>query len=272
MRVLAPVLILASALFSATLAHAHEFWLSPQRYQLAEGEPIRADIRVGQMFTGAAYSYLPDRIARFDLVMGDDLTKVESRMGDRPAMAMAPPAAGLAVLVHETTDSTLTYDDWDTFLRFFQHKAFGDVEARHLARGLPKTGFSETYRRYAKSLVAVGDGAGRDRATGLEVEIVALANPYTDALPDGLPVQVLYQGAPRAERQLEVYERAPDGTVSDLRLTTDAQGRVMVPVLPGREYLLDSVVLRGTGNDDPAAGPVWHSLWASLTFKMPDRP
>ncbi|MHC0052119.1 DUF4198 domain-containing protein [Actibacterium sp. D379-3] len=265
-----PVLLstLATMLFAVS-ATAHEFWLSPEQYQVAPDQPIRADIRVGQNFAGAAYAYIPDRTARFELVMGDTVMQVPGRMGDRPALAMAAPQSGLAILVHETTDTSLTYTEWDKFASFVAHKAFPGLPAAHMDRHLPQTGFSESYRRYAKALVAVGDGAGQDRNMGLETEIIALANPYTDALAGGLPVRVLYQRAPRVGAQLEVFARAPDGTVTTARLTTDDQGQVTVPVQPGHEYLLDAVVLRDTGNDDPAAGPVWRSLWAALTFAIP---
>ena len=116
----------------------------------------------------------------------------------------------------------------------------------------------------------MGSGAGADRAVGLAIEIVALANPYTDDLSAGLPVQVLLDGAPRAEAQVELFQTAPDGTVTITKHRTDGAGQVTLPMQPGMEYLVDSVVLRALPNDDPAAGPVWHSDWASLTFRTPD--
>ena len=63
----------------------------------------------------------------------------------------------------------------------------------------------ETYRRYAKSLVAVGDGKGSDRDVGLDTEIIALANPYTDDVSGGLPVLVTLYGEPRKDAQVETY-------------------------------------------------------------------
>ena len=115
----------------------------------------------------------------------------------------------------------------------------------------------------------MGSGAGADAPVGLDTEIVALKNPYTDDPSTGLPVQVMYQGTPRAEAQIEVFEKMSSGTVRVFTLRTDAHGQATVPTLPGRSYLLDAVVLRPTGNTDPDAGPLWHSLWASLTFAVP---
>ncbi|NHX27281.1 DUF4198 domain-containing protein, partial [Escherichia coli] len=194
---------------------------------------------------------------------------ITSRIGNRPAMSQPAMGEGLTIIVHETTDQRLTYTDWSKFTDFVTHKAFDGLPEAHIARGLPQTGFDETYRRYAKSLVAIGHGRGQDRAIGLETEIIALRNPYTDDVTNGLPVQVLYRGQPRRNAQLEVFSRAPGALVQNQRLRTDENGAVTVPVSPGHEYLLDAVILLDTGQDDSALGPVWHSLWASLTFEIP---
>jgi uncharacterized GH25 family protein len=254
---------------SINAADAHEFWISPEAYSVAPQADMQARLLVGSGMKGAVVSYLPQDIVRFEVVQGDSVRRVEGRMGDNPAMLMAAGVDGLAVVVHETTDSLLTYTDFAVFQRFVAHKDFATALADHAARGLPETGFQETYRRHAKSLIAVGSGAGADRPMGLAIEIVALANPYTDDLSVGLPVLVLLDNAPRQDAQVELFETAPDGTVTTTLHRTDADGRVVLPVRPGMEYLVDSVVLRRLPNDDPAAGPVWHSDWASLTFRTP---
>ena len=50
-------------------------------------------------------------------------------------------------------------------------------------------------------------------------------------------------------------------------LATDAKGEAVIPVRPGHRYLLDAVVLREAPDGD---GPVWESLWAAMTFAVPD--
>lgn len=219
---------------------------------------------------GNVLGYFPNEIARFEVLQGDAVRPVTGRIGDNPALSMSAETDGLAIVVHETTDSRLTYSDFAVFQRFVTHKDFKTALADHAARGLPETGFQETYRRHAKSLIAVGSGAGADRIVGLRIEIVALANPYTDDLSDGMPLLVLMDGAPRVDVQVELFQTAPDDTVTITLHRTDAEGRVTVPVLPGMEYLVDSVALLPRDNDDAMAGPVWHSDWASLTFHTPE--
>lgn len=189
-----------------------------------------------------------------------------------PAVDQAAPADGLAVVVHVTSDNELVYRDFAKFAKFVRHKDAEWVLARHRARGLPDADFTELYSRYAKALVAVGTGAGKDQELGLLTEITALANPYTDDLPDGLPVRVSYAGAPRAGAQVEVFEKTSSGDVEVFSVTTDAEGRAIVPVAPGHRYMLDAVVLRKPETPVAAAtGAVWESLWANLTFELPGR-
>ena len=100
----------------------------------------------------------------------------------------------------------------------------------------------------------------------MKAELVALRNPYTDDLSAGLPVQLLFEGAPRAEALVTLFARHPDGGVEASHFRTDADGIALLPVHLGVEYLVDSVVilpLEGGG-----AGPVWQSHWASLTFEV----
>lgn len=261
---------LVAVLASAPPLFAHEFWISPERYSVAPGEAITAEIRVGQNFEGAGYAYFPMRAERFDLVVGGEVVLVEGRLGDRPALNQSYPADGLVIVVHETTDNILTYTNWEQFQAFVEHKDLEDTLARHTARGLPETGFGESYRRYAKSLIAVGSGEGVDREVGLETEIVAGMNPYTGDLSVGMPVQVLFQGKPRADAQIELFAKDAAGEVTITLHRTDAEGRAVLPVAPGTEYLVDAVKMIELPNDDPEAGPVWKSLWASLTFRVPD--
>ena len=256
-------------LFSAFSVQAHEFWLLPTDFTLEDGAQIQVSLRNGEKMKGIELPYLPGDVARFELVMGETITPITSRLGDMPAMDIAAPASGLAVVLHETTPTLLTYKDFAKFQRFATHKATPQAIKEHAARGLPETGFSEDYRRFAKTLIAVGAGAGSDRAMGLRIEIVALANPYTDDLSAGMPLLVLLDGQPRAAAQLELFATAPDGTVTQTPYTTDAAGQVTVPAQAGFTYLADSVDLFALPNNDPAAGPVWHSDWASLTYLVP---
>lgn len=259
--------ILSLMLTAAPLA-AHEFWISPQAYTIDVQDQLVADLRVGENFKGGASPYLPNRFVRFDLIHDNTIVPVAGRIGDRPALDNVAPGEGLVVIVHQTTNSFLTYRTMEKFENFVRHKDFAWALDAHTDRGLPDSGFREIYSRHGKSLIAVGDGAGADTEVGLVVEILALANPYTDDLSAGMPVRVLYGGAPRGNAQVELFAKGPDETVSVSLHRTDDAGEVFIPVEPGFEYLVDSVVMRPVSSTQDT-DPVWESLWASLTFTVP---
>ncbi len=247
-------------------AKAHEFWIDPEEFQVPAGGAVTADLRVGQDFEGGAMSYLPPKFRRFDYIFDRRIGPVPGVIGDRPALRMSAPGDGLLIVVHQTTNSTITWDTWEEFVAFVEHKdAMWTLEA-HDARGLERESVREVYSRYAKSLIAAGEGAGSDLETGLLTEIVAEENPYTDNMDDGIDVRVLYQGEPRIDEQIEIYEKAADGSVNVFTLRTDDAGRATVPVKPGHRYMLDSVVLR----EPDVADFAWESLWANLTFAVPE--
>ena len=86
-----------------------------------------------------------------------------------------------------------------------------------------------------------------------------------------MPLQLFYQGTPRAGAQVEVFEKSPDGRVTITLLRTDPVGHVLIPVKPGHRYLIDSVVLRRPSDELAENLELdWESLWAALTFAVPN--
>jgi len=262
------VALTVAAIVAGGKGAAHEFWIDPASFTVAPGDTVEADLRVGEALRGSAQSYLPRNFTRFDVITGDALRPVEGRLGDIPALAMEGLPEGLAVVVHETTGRDLTWSEWERFLGFAEHKDLGDVTAMQAERGLDQEGVREEYFRYAKALIAVGAGAGTDARVGLRTEFVALANPYTDDLAGGFPVQLWLGDAVRADEQVELFDEAPDGTVTVTLHRTDADGIARLPVTPGHRYMIDAVTLEAV---EPLAetDPEWRTLWANMTFAVP---
>jgi len=265
-------LILILSLIFTNPVYAHEFWISPVKYEIGIHEPIEAHNRVGQNFVGGSYYFLEKDTNRHEVMQAEKIIKVNGRNGDRPAFQLEGLPNGLAILVHETTNSNLTYRDYEKFKGFVKHKAFKGLPQAHISRGLPKIGFVESYSRFAKSLVAIGDGVGQDISVGHEIEIIALTNPYTDDVSNGMHVQVLMAGRPRANVQVEIFERPfnSDGKVQISLYTTDINGIALFPVTRGHEYMLDNVALIAI-EPKVKGDPVWQSIWANLTFYIPNK-
>jgi len=250
-------------------AIAHEFWIEPTRYRIDPESVIEAYLRNGENFAGSTQPYYEGSTNRFDLFVKDRIEKIAPRPGDDPALTLKAKQNGLHVIVHQHPVTTLNYNSWEKFQRFADHKDFKNILARHQARGLSEEHFKEAYSRYSKSLIAVGDGSGDDQQTGLEIELVALQNPYTSDSSKGLKVAGFYQGKVRPDAQIELFEKTPDGEVVVNLFRTDDQGEVVLPVKSNHSYLVDMVVLREPSSTLARDKKVvWETLWASLTFEM----
>ncbi len=264
--ILPRIVLAAWCVICAGNATAHEFWIEAKNYQVAPDENLIAVLKNGQEFEGVSLGYFERSIARFDIVMDGQTQAVTARLGDNPALDNAAPTDGLAIVVHETTPSFVTYKTWEKFQKFADHKDFGDWRARHAELGFSDPPFRERYTRHAKALIGVGDGQGVDAPQGLRTEFVALTNPYADNFDGTMRVQVLFEDQPRSNVQVEVFERAPDGSVEITLHRTDDTGIAAIPTQAGHTYLFDAVVLQPIGNPDKA---VWDTFWAALTFAIP---
>ncbi len=261
--------ITAIVMLLTSTANAHEFWLQPEDYMITQDQEIRVNIRVGQMFKGNTFAFIPKNFQSYDITDNTGKRPVNSILGDTPSIHEKPVTDGLHVISHMSSSYLLTYTEEDKFTEFVTSKGLDWVLEAHKARGLPEVGFSEAYTRFAKSLIAVGDGAGQDAQVGMFYELVALANPYTDDVSGGLPVQLFWMGEPLADIQVDVFRRpAPDAEVDKYHTRTDAEGKALIDLKDGGEFLLDAVqMIEPFAEDSERTGAVWHSLWASMTFE-----
>lgn len=260
----------ALALVLATVpAAGHELWIEPVAPWVASEGRIEAHLVNGERFGGTRLSYLPGRIERFELHLGDSAVPVAGRIGDVPALSMPPLGAGLHVALYQSGPSTLRYDSFDKLGAFAAHKDLGDIAAMNAARGLPPAPVTEVYRRFSKALIAVGDGAvaGEDRRFGMDTEFVALDPPVAGA---PMRLQLFGPDGPRPSVQAELFDRAPDGTVAVTLLRTDADGIVTLRPEAGHDYMVDSVILRVPETAVAAeTGADWETLWANIVFRLP---
>ncbi|MFK7835673.1 MAG: DUF4198 domain-containing protein [Sulfitobacter sp.] len=262
----------AAVLLVAPLgATAHEFWIEPEQFQAQSGATLKGKFKNGQEFKGTTLSFFDRSSARFEMSAGGEVIQITPRAGDSPALNVtAPVKNGLVSVVHETTPSFVTYREWAKFEKFVAHKDFKTALADHQSAGWSEVRFRERYTRHAKALIAVGTGEGADVASGMETEFVALTNPYKVNFTNQMKVSLLYQGAPRPDAQVEVFERAPDKTVTITLHRTDAAGMASIPVKPGHSYLFDAVVLRPAPDATAEENAVvWETFWAALTFAVP---
>jgi hypothetical protein len=266
MRILAFILALTAAPVAA-----HELWLEPLAYQVEPEGKLEANIVNGQAFSGVILPYLPQRFENFALFAGENTERVGGRPGDLPALNQEPLVEGLNIVAYQATNAIVNYETLEKFESFVNHKDLGNAIAQHRERELPEENFAEIYSRYSKTLIGVGEGTGADRRVGLETEIVALTNPYTDDLSDGMQVQLFYREDLRSNEQIEVFEKDADGGVEITTYRTNDDGIATFPVKPSHSYMVDAVVLRVPSEElQNTMAIAWETLWANLTFAVPE--
>ena len=248
---------------------AHEFWLEPSDFQPQVGDVVTVDLVIGTHFDGF-HPLHPDEIAAFGLIDAAGTTPITGRFGDLPAGQFIAAQAGLSLLYHQTTPSYVTYTKPEKFISFAVEKGFADVAARYQKQAVENFRLVEKYRRFAKSLIMVGPASGQDQLVGLEMELVALTNPYQQPVSKEFTVAVYESGAPRPGAQVTVFIRHTPSDVEKKIIIADERGQVHLSLLPGRHYLFDSIKLQPIKDADPVKNAEWESLWAALTFAVPD--
>lgn len=259
---LAAVILLLSTL----AARAHEFWIEPETYSVAEGQVIEARTFNGENFEGIEYGYSEAAYGQSGVAAGDLRTGVAGERGARPSFQVAPAGPGLNVLFHASPVSTLTYPGMEKFERFLRGKRLDAALDAHANRGLPTEKIREAYFRFVKALVAVGDGTGADVAVGMPYELLALDNPYTGT--DEMRVQVLLQDvAVAADVPVFVFHKVGEA-VKKITLVTDAEGVVTVPRMPG-DFMVNAVhIMEPNASLKESTGAHWVTLWAALTYRI----
>lgn len=261
--------VLALALL-ATRAAAHEFWIEPRDYTVDVGEVIEADLRNGMMFKGPTYPYLTSFFTDFVVIDSAGARKVEGRLGDSPAVQVKALRGGLHVFAYASTVNVVNYREFSKFEGFVRSKGLERILEEHQAKGYPTDRVKETYYRYAKSLVKVGSGAGRDRRVGFPIELVAEINPYSAAAAEGVRFRLYWKDAPLAHWDVQAFHYPPGAKEAvKTHLETDATGRVFVPADGGGEFLVNAVQITPPRAEDADKNAQWESVWASVTYELP---
>ena len=246
---------------------SHEFWLEPDRYQAPSGENVGIRFRNGEDFKGIELSWFDRRIGSVSYVLDGKFREYRGLPGDLPGMTLTV-SDELTAVAYSSTMSKLTYDSWDKVQSFVTHKDAPWFNDTHAARGLPQEGVTEGYWRFAKTLIGGEPGNGTDRDFGMETEFVMQSNPFADGI-DSVQLILLYQGQPRPDAQVEMWEKSGDAITHSF-YRTDNQGLVTLPVRAGASYQIDAVVIREPESDQAIeAGVMWESLWANMTFGLP---
>ena len=252
-------------------SNAHEFWIEPSQYQLNDLS-IKAHLRVGQQFQGMVLMYNPKGFKTFKILSGlkNKKEKVNGILGDVPAINTKTNLENLLIIYHETTDKLVNYKKFEKFEDFVTEKGYEHLIETHINKNFPKSNFVESYRRYAKSLITIKGNEGKDKKTGLLIEFVLDQNPYKNLNSNQMSATLYYKKRPLKNNLVTIFSKYKNSKLSISSIRTDDKGKFTFEIEPGKEYLLDSVVIYPLKSDPKKNEPIWHSVWASTTFLVPE--
>ncbi len=255
----------------AVPAGAHDLWLVAEPPSVAAGASLHLKAATGMRFPESLSAVTPDRIDGFWVL---DAT------GDRHEVAGAraegeflqadvqvdAPGVALAALTIKPLTLELTAAEFNEYLG---HDGLPQILERRRARGEIEKDARESYAKYAKAIVTVGEGGPRDLATrpvGLRLEIVPLRDPGVVGAGEELPVQVLFEGRPL--EGVYVYSLAAGAEDYVDGHQTDEEGRTAVPLPASGLMSLHCIYMRTHADSEQAD---WESFFATISFVTPEK-
>ena len=249
-----------------SVAAAHDFWIEPSTFRPAAKSSVEIRLRVGEHYLGDPVPRRPaSQLVRFDAYTSSGIIRTSGAEGDEPAGSVIVPRSGLTLVAYESKPAfvELTEAKLDQYLR---EEGLESVREMRKRSAFAREPWREIYARCAKSLLSTGLGSasGFNKPVGMPLELIPEKNPYALGAGTTLPVRLLYRGKGLPDALVVAVSKAqPDQRVA---ARSDKEGRVRLKLDPAGEWLIKAVhiVPAPTG-----ARGRWESLWASLTFELP---
>lgn len=246
-------------------ARAHDFWVQPERYAAAPGETVGLRLFNGDAFEGLPFLRDPKHLAEFFVVGPRGRTAVPGRPNRLEVGEIGPLEAG-AWVVGYRSNFTLTTMKAERFDAYLRKEGFEEARRIRAERGESAAPGREAYARAAKAIVeAGGDSAGYDAALGLPLELTPERAPAGMRPGEVFTVRLSLAGEALADAPVTAFAAAaPD---FPLRARTDSAGRADLTLSHAGAWLVRAVHMAPAA---PGRDADWESLWASLTFSVPD--
>ncbi len=248
-------------------AFCHDLYLMPEKFVASPGTQVRVVFQNGDEFPEGVSPVKPERLLNTRLVSRGGTANFDNIAAEamRTSATVRVPTVGWAILTAQTMPSFIELDP-KKFDSDLAHENLQNAVKWRAAHGETNKPGRERYSKYVKSLILAGaaDGYYRER-TGLAIEIIPEADPYSLRPGDTLPVQVLFRGSPAADVAVESAWLESGKSKMEVVGRTDRDGRVRVPLKATGPYRLHAIVMERCA--EPKAAD-WESFWASLTFEI----
>ena len=274
MRILASVLCGGGLLLAAAgIADAHDFWLVPDAFAIAERTQLQVRGQTSSRFPTSESAVAPERIAEARVLgaASDERITELTASGTSLVLRHRPESSGQRVIVASIAPRSLRASGPD-FKRYMELEGAADLAARYERQGLlPKTdSITRRYAKYAKTVVEVGRSGPRAfaRVAGQVAEFIPLRDPVSLRAGDTLPVRFLYRGRALGDAHLHAGRASEGAPSAEVSLTTDADGIARIPLSGAGLWNVRTIHIvpadRGSGAD-------WDSHFVSFVFHVADR-
>jgi ketosteroid isomerase-like protein len=252
------------------IADAHDFWLVPNAFHVADGGALEVRGQTSSRFPTSESAVTPDRITEARVVGGGEDVRIAevSTSGTSLLLRHRPRTAGQRLIAVSIAPRSVRASG-PRFKQYIELEGNPALAARYEREGLlPKTdSITRRYAKYAKTFVEVGRGGARSfaRVLGQPLEFIPLSDPATLKAGDTLALRLLYKGQPLAEMAVHAGVARGEGEPEDVHLATDRSGIARVALTSGGLWNVRTLHVvpapAGSGAD-------WDSHFATVVFSV----
>ena len=246
-------------------ALAHEYWIEPAKFSIAKGEKTQVKLLLGDGLVKDVEErpFQADKTTVFSVFSRRQTLDLRSRLADgaTPLYEFTGAELGNYLFAMERTWSYITIEP-DQFDAYLREDGMEYIIAEREKLGESKRPGRERYARFLKSLLQVGrkgDDTYKKR-TGLTVELIPQANPYSKKVGDLISFQALLDNKPLAGYTVFADNRQ----TGKKKLLTDKNGKFTFKLDAPGLWLTRLVFMRRCKVDCGDAD--WESFWASFSF------
>ncbi len=258
---------LALTLVLAGSALAHDLFIMPATFRPQPGQPLTIGFHIGDAFPSSEVAGRLPRLIEPKLSwQGGSVPVANLRIeGKRDLGTVTTPSSPGTLVATVASPPTLIELVPAKFLSYLKHEGLDEVIAYRASHNEAAKPGRERYSKYARALLR--SGAPNEffhQSSGLIIEIIPEADPYSLKPGDQLPIQVLFRGKPAPNLHLQASWAQGSQHNSASAGRTDANGRLRVNLPKAGLWRLHTIKMERCA--DPAAD--WESFWASLTFEL----
>ena len=258
---------------SATLVAAHDLFLKPDAFFVAEGAMLHLTAMNGT-FTTSEASVTADRLLDLAVVGPAGRTRGDDAAWTAPGKASRwetkVGASGTYVLGASLKKRLITMKG-PAFNDYLKDDGLPEILEARKAKGELSRPSTERYAKHVKALVQVGETRTSSYSTvlGYPAELVPVENPYEVARgAHVLHVKALVDGQPMPNQVVLAGGRTTSGgRIAAQTVRTDAQGIATISLAtPGVWYVKFIRMVRVP--PAPKDSVDYESKWATLTFAV----